>query len=144
MTVFGFFKRQPQGFDLGALSAQWQQHSLLHDGVHGSLRIRELPSRLQRDRFPAVALAWYDRKDPAEDVTALSGQVQQALEQQGRCLLVLVHDTPDRVSWYAYAGSDKVLDAALASLGEAAAIRWGVNDDPEWNEYDHARRLVGA
>ena len=89
-----------------------------------------------------MALAWIDTEEVA-DVPALSRSVQESLEAQGAALLVLVHETPGRVMWYAYAADESVFDRALASLANAQ-LRWGVNEDPDWLEYEHGRNLVGA
>jgi hypothetical protein len=88
-----------------------------------------------------VALAQVDKVDPAA-LPQLTDRIQQALEQRGN-LLVLVHRAGDRVHWYAYGASREAIDAAFQSLKDPA-VHWGINEDPGWVEYDHARSLVGG
>ena len=140
--TLGLLRRQP-GFDLAAIGERWLERPLTHDGVAGTLRIRQLPASLPRGDFPFVAMAWLDQALPAREAAERSEAIRQALERQGRCLLVLVHHTPDRLDCYAYAASAKALDRAFGALGDDA-LRWGINDDPGWREYEHARGLAGA
>lgn len=128
-------------FDLAAIGDRWIERPIEHDGTPGSLRVRQLPANLPRKRFPQVALGWVARAAHA-DPGALTRSVQGALEQDGQCLLVLVHETPQGLAWYAYAAGNAPLDTAFASLG-VAAVGWGINDDPDWAEYTHATGLVG-
>lgn len=128
-------------FDLAAIGNDWAVHPLTHDGIPGTLRVRQLPPGIARERFPQVAMAWADAA--SGDAGARTGAIQSALERDRTCLLVLVHETADRTSWYAYSGSQERLDRSLASLKDPA-LHWGINDDASWAEYDNARRLVGA
>lgn len=128
-------------FDLAAIGNDWADHPLTHDGIPGTLRVRQLPAGLVRDRFPQVAMAWADAA--RGDAAARTGAIQSALEQDRACLLVLVHETADRTTWYAYSGSQERLDRSFGSLKDPT-LHWGINDDPGWAEYDNARRLVGA
>jgi len=142
--MFRFFRRsRPPRFDLARIGDAWDRHPLVHDGVAGSLDIRRLPAQPRQRDFPALAMAWVDKAALGEDIEALSQRLQQALEGESMALLVLRHDTPSRMSWYAYADADRTLDAALGALA-CERLHWGINDDPDWHEYAHARRLVGA
>lgn len=142
--MFGFLKRRKiRRFDLAAIGDNWLVRPLVHDGIAGTLHVRQLPAGVRRADFPVVALAWVERAEIAGEPSALLETVKTALEKDRACLTVLVHETPDRVLWYAYAAQSSTLDATLAAL-DNKAIRWGVNDDPEWVEYEHAKGLVGA
>jgi hypothetical protein len=140
--MLAFFRRfAGRRFDIAAIGDRWIARPIEHDGTPGSLRVRQLPDSLPRKRFPQVALGWIARADHA-DLESLTRSVQAALEQEGQCLLVLVHETPQGLAWYAYAAGNAALDTAFASLG-VEAIGWGINDDPDWGEYTHAKGLVG-
>lgn len=141
--IIGFvLPRREQGafFDATAMGDRWLEHPLVHDGVAGTLRVRQLPDDGARAALGLVALAQVDKVDPAA-LPQLTDRIQQALEQRGN-LLVLVHRAGDRVHWYAYGASRDAIDAAFQSL-EDAAVHWGINEDADWVEYDHARSLVG-
>lgn len=141
--MLNFFNRpERRRFQLEAIGDHWQQRPLTHDDVAGTLHVREVPASLAHKRFPCLALAWLDRSIAAVDPDALRRQVQQALEADARCLLVLVHETPHKLAWYAYAASEQALDGAFGSLAHAQ-LGWGINPDPDWYEYRHARGLVG-
>ena len=142
--MFRFFPRsRPPCFDLARIGDDWDRYPLVHDGVAGALEIRRLPAPPRQRDFPALAMAWVDKAALGGDIGALSQRLQQALEGESQALLVLRHDTPSRMSWYAYAGADRTLDAAIGALA-CERLHWGVNDDPDWHEYAHARGLVGA
>ena len=141
--MFNFFRRhRHRTFDIAAIGDEWLVRPLTHDGIAGTLRIRQVPAGIPRKDFPLVALGWTDKALAPGDATALTATVRQALEHDRRCLLVLVHEMPDRLSWYAYAHRQDALDAAFASLGDPS-IRWGINDDEDWLEYTNARQLAG-
>jgi hypothetical protein len=143
--IIGFFvprrERAGSSFDMTAVGDRWHEHPLVHDGVAGTLRVRELGDARVRVALPLVALAQVDAVAPGA-LAGLTTRIQAALEQRGN-LLVLVHRAGDRVHWYAYGASRDAIDAAFRSLGDPA-VHWGINDDPDWVEYDHARSLVGG
>ena len=142
--IIGFFlPRREQGgaFDVAAVGDHWREHPLVHDGVAGTLRVRQLADGAARTALRLVALAQVDRLEPA-DLAGLTSRIQKALEQRGN-LLVLVHRAGDRVHWYAYGASRDAIDAAFQSLKDPA-VHWGINEDPGWVEYDYARSLVGG
>lgn len=126
-------------FDLVAIGDDWREHSLVHDGVSGTLRVRQLPDGLVRSALGLVALAQVDDAE-ASAVAKLTRRIQQALEQRGS-LLVLVHHQAGRVHWYAYGATRASIDEAFASLDDPA-VHWGINEDAGWAEYDHAKSLV--
>ena len=144
MTVpmFNPFRPRHPTFDIAAIGNHWVGHPLTHDGIAGTLRVRLLPPDVARERFPLVALAWSDQP-PAADAAARTEAIQAALERDRSCLLVLVHETAGRTTWYAYSSSQERLDKSYGSLRDRA-LHWGINDDPGWAEYDHARSLVGT
>lgn len=142
--MLNFFRRsRDPKFDLAAIGDRWLARPLTHDGVSGTLHVRQLPSDLRREAFPFVALAWMDGEQARGTDSAVFRSLRGALEKRGNGLVVLIHETPARVHWYAYAASEKILDEALASL-DNKALHWGINEDRGWPEYDNARRLVGA
>jgi hypothetical protein len=130
-------------FNIAAIGSNWLTRPLTHDGILGTLQVRQLPSSLARRDYRFVALAQIDRELDSSDLSSWNDRVQNALERQGACLLVLIHQAGANVTWYAYAGSRKALDDAFVSLKDPA-VRWGINEDRDWQEYDHARDLVGA
>lgn len=142
--IIGFFlpRREPAGvFDVAAVGNEWREHPLVHDGVAGTLRVRQIPVVEARSALGLVVLAQVDKVDAAS-LPDLTHRIQTALEQRGN-LLVLVHRAGDRVHWYAYGASRDAIDAAFQSL-KNPAVHWGINEDRGWVEYDHARSLVGG
>ncbi|GAA3924021.1 hypothetical protein [Luteimonas lutimaris] len=134
--------RDPK-FDIAAIGDHWLAWPLTHDGVSGTLHVRQLPFDLPRQEFPFVALAWMDGAETRGTDSAVFRSLKGVLEKRGSGLIVLVHETPGRVYWYAYAASAKILDEAFASL-DNEALHWGINEDRGWPEYDNAKGLVGA
>ncbi len=142
--MLSIFRRSKQHkFNIASIGENWLVRPLTHDNIPGKLHVRQLPSDVPRNHFPIVALAWTDKAEQTLEADSLSLSVRQTLEREGNCLLVLVHETPDRLTWYAYAASSKALDGAFASLSNEK-LRWGVNEDRGWLEYEHAKNLVGA
>ena|SRR5690606_24694624 len=142
--MLSIFKRSKKPrFDIAAIGENWLVRPLSHENVQGRLHVRQVPTHVPRKHFPVVALAWIEDVKKVSDIAALGRSVKEALEEQGNCLLVLVHETSERVMWYAYAADAKSFNGPLSSLGEAG-VRWGVNEDRDWLEYEHAKGLVGA
>ena len=142
--MFSIFNRQKdRAFSIVSVGDNWVTRPLMHDGVAGTLQVRQLPSSLDKRPFKYVALAQLDHELSLEDLRDWNGKIQAALERGGSCLLVLVHQAGAQPTWYAYAATRKALDGAFVSLRNPA-VRWGINEDPNWEEYDHARNLVGA
>ena len=116
---------------------------IVHDGVPGVLRVRQLPRDFARASHPFVALAWSDEPLARGAIDAATRVVQDVLEADGHVLLVASHWQADRSTWYAYAASSELLDAAMAAARERQPLGWGVNPDDDWAEYDNMLRLVG-
>jgi hypothetical protein len=142
--MFGIFPRpKDQTFNVAAIGESWLVRPLTHDGVEGKLHVRQLPSNVARRSFGFVALSQNEASVQPDQISALTKQVQRALEHDGACLLVLIHEVPGQVTWYAYAASRGALDKAFAAV-KTPSVRWGINEDKGWLEYEHARSLVGA
>ena len=138
-----FNRAKSPAFTIAAVGDNWVTRPIVHDGIAGTLQVRQLPSSLDRRSLRYVALAQLDQDIGLEDLPDWNGKIQAALEHGGACVLVLIHQAGARPTWYAYAASRKALDSAFVSL-KNPAVRWGINEDPDWAEYDHARNLVGA
>ena len=138
-----FRRSKPATFNTAAIGDNWLSRPITHDGVAGTLHVRQIPSDVKRGDFPFVSLAQTEASLSHEAIVAQTNLVQRALEQDGRCLLVLTHEVPSSVTWYAYASTQEALDAAFASLSDPS-LRWGGGEDKEWLEFEHARGLVGG
>ena len=141
--MFKFFRRKTERFNLGSIGNDWIARPLTHDNVAGELKIRQLPKDIRHDVFKFVCLAQCEKLlNPAER-SALTHEVQTALEHDGHCLMVLTHEIPERITWYAYSATEAALDLAFSSLGDPSVL-WGINEDASWLEYENARQLVGV
>jgi hypothetical protein len=141
--MFSIFRRSKDStFNIAAIGNNWLRRPIVHEGKAGSLHVRQIPTDVKRSEYPFVALAQCESVAP-ETIEARTIAVQRALERDGACLLVLTHAAPGAVTWYAYASTQKALDAAFASLSDPS-IRWGGGEDKGWKEFEHARGLVGA
>ncbi len=141
--MFNLFRRSKSPtFNIAAIGNNWLRRPITHEGTAGILHVRQIPTDVNRDEHPFVALAQCGEVAP-EAIDTRTEAVQQALERNGACLLVLTHATRGAVAWYAYASSQKALDAAFASLSDPT-VRWGGGEDKGWLEFEHARGLVGA
>ena len=141
--MFNIFRRSKDStFNIAAIGNNWLRRPITHEGTAGTLHVRQIPTDVRRDEHPFVSLAKCEDVAP-DAVETRTKAVQQALERSGACLLVLTHATPRAVTWYAYASSQKALDAAFASLSDPS-VRWGGGEDKGWLEFEHARGLVGA
>jgi hypothetical protein len=140
--MFNIFHRSKGStFNIAAIGNNWLHRTLMHDGTAGILHVRQIPTDVKRGDFPFVALAQSSLSP--ETIESRTKAVQNALERDGACLLVLAHEVSGTVTWYAYASHQKALDAAFSSLFDPS-IRWGGGADKDWKEFEHVRGLVGA
>jgi hypothetical protein len=138
-----FRRSKVSRFNIAAIGDNWLHRPITHEGKTGVLHVRQVPSDVKKADFPFVSLAQSANSLSRQAIEAQTKLVQRALERDGACLLVLAHEVAGAVTWYAYASTQKALDAAFASLSDPS-IRWAGGEDKGWLEFEHARGLVGA
>lgn len=138
-----FFRRKSPCFDLAAIGDRWD-HLALAAGMSESMSIRRLPADFDRGPFGHVALVQPTAVVLADQFDRWTAAVHFALERDSAALLALVHRTERQVTWYAYAATRAQLDDALATLAATNPVRWAINADREWSEYEHARAHADA
>jgi hypothetical protein len=138
-----FFRRNPSvPFDLAAIGDRWQHFHVPNTPLVERMSVRTLPDGFERARYPFVALVQPLQVVLPDQFGPWTASVHFALERESTALLAVVHETPRQVTWYAHASTRAALDTALRKLASTNPVRWGVNEDRAWTEYEHAKALA--
>ena len=131
-------------FNIPAIGDHWTRGPVNFAGRGGELQVRRLSSSLERNKYRFVALVEPDTPVSSSKYDLWTGVIQNSLEAEGKGLLVVAHFEPSQVTWYAYSSTRAALDETLYAQRESHPVRWGINEDKRWGEYEFSRNLAGA
>lgn len=141
--MFRFF-RCPKfvPFVIRSIGDRWARRSVNFSGRQFDLVVRKVPENLVRRDYPMVGMLLSDRPLSAREYEQWTIAVQHALEMDGRTLLVISDFDSQRAAWYAYASARETLQDVFEVLKKTHAVKWGINEDERWDEYEFCCKLA--
>jgi hypothetical protein len=142
--MFEFLRRSKVAiFEMPDIGDRWMREVVRHDGRDVDLAVRELPpGSTVREAGRFVALIQPEPSISPNTYRAWTDALQRALEAEGKGVLVVVQADTSQITWYAYASKRETLDEIVYAQRATHPMRWGIQPDADWAEYEFARKLV--
>lgn len=141
--MLGFFRRPKfVPFVIRSIGNLWGRRSVNLKGRKFDLVVRKVPGNLVRRDYPMVGMLLSDQALSTHEYEQWTIAVQHALEVDGKALLAISDFDSQRTTWYAYASTREALQDVFEALKKTHALKWGINEDKRWDEYEFCRKLA--